>query len=91
MKPTSHTTHSGKKSPLTDYHYHSVALGGFTGSCAKTATFSLRNISRDYFDGEANRDFLTDLAVFGTLLAVALVPIISGASAVIDLARALAF
>jgi hypothetical protein len=90
MKPTSFTSANRKQFPITDYHYHSVALGGVHSQCLGT-TNSLRNISRDYFDAEASRDLFTDVAVFGTLLAVAVVPIVSGASAIIDLVRALTF
>jgi hypothetical protein len=51
----------------------------------------LRDISRDYFDKESNHDFLSDDAVFGTLIATAAVPIIAGLSAVFELCRALPF
>jgi len=49
----------------------------------------LRDISRDYFDKESNHDFLSNAAVFGTLIATAAVPIIAGLSAVFELCRAL--
>ena len=50
---------------------------------------SLRDISRDYFDAEANREFKTEAAVFGTLIVMAIVPIMAGMSAVAQLLRAL--
>ena len=50
---------------------------------------SLRDISRDYFDAEANREFTTEAAVFGTLIVMAIVPIMAGVSAVVQLLRAL--
>jgi hypothetical protein len=49
----------------------------------------LRDISRDYFDGEANREFTTEAAVFGTLIVMAIVPIMAGMSAVVQLLRSL--
>jgi len=88
MKPTTITNKSGQKFPLVDYHYQSSTLCNCAGPCAKTSK-SLRAISRDYFDGEANHDFLSNAAVFGTLIATAAVPIIAGVRAVIALVRTL--
>ena len=89
MKPTSMTDKNARKFPFVDYHYQTSTLGNFTGRCVRTSKF--RDISREYFDVEANHDFLSDAAVFGTLIATAAVPIIAGLSAVIQLCRALPF
>ena len=93
MKPTTITNKNARKFPFVDYHYQTQTgtMENFTGRCAKTSSKSLRDISRDYFDSEANHDFLRDAAVFGTLIATAAVPIIAGASAVVELCRALPF
>ena len=92
MKPTTLTNKNARKFPFVDYDYQASTLGNFTGRCAKTSTSkSLRDISRDYFDKESNHDFLSDAAVFGTLIATAAVPIIAGLSAVVELCRALPF
>jgi len=91
MKPTTITNKNARKFPFVDYHYQTTTLGNFTGRCAKTSSKSLRDISRDYFDKESNHDFLSDAAVFGTLIATAAVPIIAGLSAVFELCRALPF
>jgi hypothetical protein len=56
--------------------------------CVKRSN-SLRDISRDYFDAEANREFTTEAAVFGTLIVMAIVPIMAGMSAVVQLLRSL--
>ena len=87
MKPTTITNKNARRSPFVDYDYQASTLGNFTARCVKTESKSLRDISRDYFDGEANHDFLTNAAVFGTLIATAAVPIITGLSAVIALVR----
>jgi hypothetical protein len=58
-------------------------------SCCIKPTKSLRDISRDYFENEADYDFLSNAAMFGTLIATAVVPIVGGAFAVLDLVRAL--
>ena len=90
MKPTTITNKNARKFPFVDYHYQTSTLENFTGRCAKTSTSkSLRDISRDYFDKESNHDFLSNAAVFGTLIATAAVPIIAGLSAVFELCRAL--
>ena len=88
MKPTSITDQNARQFPLVDYHYQSMTLDGPVSCCVKP-TKSLRDISRDYFENEANYDFLSNAAMFGTLIATAIVPIVSGAVAVLDIVRAL--
>jgi hypothetical protein len=77
-----------EKFPLVDYRYHAQMLNRSSAPCVKRSN-SLRDISRDYFDAEANREFTTEAAVFGTLIVMAIVPIMSGMSAVVQLLRAL--
>ena len=90
MKPTTPTDKNARQIPFVDFQYQQSNLENFTGHCAKTSTSkSLRDISRDYFETEANHDFLSDAAVFGTLIATAAVPIVIGVNAVIELCRAL--
>ena len=89
MKPTTITNKNARKFPFVDYDYQASTLGNFTGRCAKTESKSLRDISRDYFDKESDNDFLSNAAVFGTLIATAAVPIIAGLSAVVELCRSL--
>jgi hypothetical protein len=91
MKPTSITHQNARQFPLVDYHYQTATLGKFNGRCVTLPSKSLRAISRNYFDTEANHDFLSEAAVFGTLIVTAVVPIVAGASAVIELCRALPF
>jgi len=91
MKPTTLINKDARKFPFVEYNYQASSLEDLTGRCAKTSSKSLRDISRDYFDSEANYDFLSDAAVFGTLIVTAAVPIIAGLSAVVELCRALPF
>jgi hypothetical protein len=96
MKPTLKNFRSHKRAdaletesprfPITNWNYQSVALGGFSGHCAKL-TPSFRDISRDYFDKEAHNNFAKEAALFGTMLAMAAMPLISTALAVIHLLR----
>jgi hypothetical protein len=90
MKPTTLTNNGAWKFPLVDYHYQASTLGKVSGRCV-TVTKSLRDISRDYFDGEADHDFLSNAAIFGALIVSAVVPIISSAAAMIQLVRGLPF
>jgi hypothetical protein len=88
MKPIRYTQSNAEKFPLVDYCYHAPMLKGSGVPCIKRSN-SLRDISRDYFDAEANREFTTEAAVFGTLILMAVVPIMAGMSAVLQLLRAL--
>ena len=49
----------------------------------------MRDITRDYFDAEANREFLSEAAVFTALIGMAVVPIATGVSAVLHLLNVL--
>ena len=84
MKPLPNTQSNARKFPLVDYHYHAPILNGSSAPCLKTSK-SLRNITRDYFDGEADREFISEAAVFTTLIAMAIVPIVTGISAMLQL------
>jgi hypothetical protein len=91
MKPLLHindrrTDQSVRKSPIIDFNYHSVVLGS-TGRCAKVVRPSFHSLSRDYFNTEARRYFLAEAVVFGGIMAMALLPILNGARAMIDLVR----
>jgi hypothetical protein len=88
MKPTFITTRSEKRFPLIECNYHSVALSGYRGRCAKPAAPSFRNISRLYFQKEARQDFFGEAILFAILVVAATVPMVSGAYAIIQLCRA---
>ena len=88
MKPTQNIRLDSQKFPLVKYCYHAPMLNPSSAPCVKRSN-SLRDISRDYFDAEANREFTTEAAVFGTLIVMAIVPIMAGMSAVVQLLRSL--
>jgi hypothetical protein len=88
MKPLPNIQSNTQKFPAIDYHYHASMLRGSSAPCLNTSK-SLRDISRDYFDAEANREFISEAAVFATLIVMAIVPIVSGISAVLQLFSAL--
>jgi hypothetical protein len=88
MKPTNHTNKNTRKFPSVDYHYQASSLENLTGRCAQLSN-SFRDISRDYFDTEENRDFLSNAAIFAALIGSALIPIAASASAMVELVRTL--
>jgi hypothetical protein len=88
MKPLPNTQPNERKFPLVDYSYQAPILNGSSAPCLKTSK-SLRDISRDYFDAEANREFISEGAVFTALIVMAIVPIVAGISAVLQLFSAL--
>jgi hypothetical protein len=88
MKPTINTHKDARKFPFVEYQYRASSLEDLTGRCAKISN-SFRDISRDYFDTEENKDFLSNAAIFAALIASALIPIATSASEMIHLVRAL--
>lgn len=88
MKTSPNFRTGAQKFPLVDYCYRAPMFNASSAPCVKRSN-SLRDISRDYFDAEANREFTTEAAVFGTLIVMAIVPIMTGLSAVVQLLRAL--
>lgn len=88
MKPMPNIKTNARKFPLVDYHYHAPMLDGATAQSLKSSK-SLRDISRDYFDAEANREFMSEATVFTALIGMAIVPIAAGISAVFQLLSAL--
>ena len=88
MKPTFITTRNQKRFPLIDCNYHSATLSGYHGRCAKAKAPSFRNISRQYFQKEARREFVGEALLFAMLIVTAAAPLVSGAYAILDLCRA---
>ena len=88
MKPNPNMRPTAQKFPHVEYYYHAPMLNPASARRVKRSN-SLRDISRDYFDAEANREFTTEAAVFGTLIIMAIVPIMSGMSAIVQLLRSL--
>jgi hypothetical protein len=88
MKPTPLINRNARKLPFVEYQYQASKLENVTSRCSKLSN-SFRDISRDYFDNEANYDFLSNAAIFAALITSALLPIVTSASATIHLVRAL--
>jgi len=88
MKSLPNTEPNARKFPLVDYHYHAPMLNGSSASCVQTSK-SLCDITRDYFDAEADREFISEAAVFTALIVMAIMPLVPGISAVLQLLRTL--
>jgi hypothetical protein len=88
MKPTLTTNRTSKRYPITECNYHSLALDGFNGRCAKVSVPSFRSISRDYFETEEPKSFLSEAALFATMMVTVAVPLVGGVFAIIELCRA---
>jgi hypothetical protein len=89
MKPTfqtngARTRECAHKVPITDFNYHSIVLSECSGRCAGVVTPSFHTLSRDYFKTEARQYSLAETVVFAAIMATAVLPILNGASAVMD-------
>jgi hypothetical protein len=84
MKLLPNTQPNARTFPLVDYHYHGPILNGSSAPCLQTSK-SLRDITHDYFDAEADREFISEAAVFTALIVMAIMPIVTGISAVLQL------
>jgi hypothetical protein len=73
--------------PITDHNYQSVALSGCSGSRARLAGPSFRNISRGYFDNEARHDFVTEALFFVAIVLTVMPALMSGAYALAHFIR----
>ena len=84
MKSLPNTQPNASKIPIDNYQYQASMLNGSSATCLQTSK-SLRDITRDYFDAEADREFLSEAAVFTALIVMAIMPIVTGISAVLQL------
>jgi hypothetical protein len=90
MKPISLTAHNRRSFPLVDCNYQPMALSEYHARGVRTAEPSFRNISRRYFQKEARRDFVSEAILFALMIVLAAAPLLSTASALSELCRAIA-
>jgi hypothetical protein len=90
MKPTSPTARNSRRFPLVKYNYQPSRLADYYGRCAKTAAPAFWSISREYFQKEARRDFVREAFFFAVIIATAVAPLLSMASALSEFCRAIA-
>lgn len=100
MKPTSTTIDNAsrhdsfdpirrkrRRSPITDYNYHSVPFEHSSAAYASTSPRSFWNITGDYFKNEARYEFLGEAAVFGVIIVTAFLPLLSNGHALMEFIR----
>ena len=90
MKPISLTTPNRRSFPPVDCNYQVMTLDGSHARCVRSAVPSFRNISRDYFQNEARRDFVSEAFLFVLIIVLAAAPLLSTASALTEFCRAIA-
>jgi hypothetical protein len=88
MKPISITSCNSQRFPLIDWNYQPMTIGGYRGQCTKTEAQSFRDISRQYFQNDARRDFIGEAFFFAAVVVTAAAPLLSTASALTELCRA---
>jgi hypothetical protein len=89
MKPITLTAHNNRTFPLVDCNYQPMRLSGYQARCARTEAPSFRNISRQYFQKEARRDFVGEAFLFAIMIVLAAAPLLSTASALSEFCRAI--
>jgi len=90
MKPITLTARNRRSFPLVECNYQPMRLSGYQARCARTDTPSFRNISRQYFQKEARRDFVGEAFLFAVMIVLAAAPLLSAASALSEFCRAIA-
>jgi hypothetical protein len=87
MKPISPTADNSRSFPLVEFSYQPGRLSGYQPRCAKNAARSFRNISSQYFQREARRDFVGEACLFVAIIVTAAAPFFNTASALADFCR----
>ena len=90
MKPITLTARNRRRFPLVECNYQPMRLSGSHARCARSDAPSFRNISRQYFQKEARRDFVGEALLFAAMIILAGAPLFSTASALSEFCRAIA-
>lgn len=72
-----------RKFPLIEFNYQAFSLDRFRGGSGDKPATSFFDISRDYFQREARRNFLAEVAFFLVLAAILAGTFIEGARIII--------
>jgi hypothetical protein len=78
-----------RRSPVTDYNYHSIAFEGSSARYVPTRARSFWNITGDYYKSEARQDFWGEASLWAVLALTAFLPLISNAHALMEFVRAI--
>ena len=75
--------------PVTDYSYHSVAFGGFSGCKMRNPEQSFWNIAGNYLKDEARHDFWTEATLFAFIAITAALALMNNLHVLIEFMRAI--
>jgi hypothetical protein len=89
MKPISITTRNSRNFPLIDCNYQPMRFGKYQGQSTRAERPCFLNISRQYFQKQARRDFVGEAFFFAVIVLTAAAPLLSTASALTELCRAI--
>ena len=64
-----------------------MEMSAYNAHCTDANNNSFR-VSREYFNNEAARDFLSEAAVFTVIMLTAALPLLNSVHAIVDLIRA---
>ena len=80
-----------RRMPVTDYTYHSVAFGEFSGRSMRNPAQPFWNIADNYLKDEARHDFWSEATLFAFITVTAALPLINNLHALIEFMRAITF
>ena len=78
-----------RRTPVTDYSYHSVAFGGFSGRYMRNPAQSFWKITGNYLKDEARYDFWSEATLFVVITITAALPLMNNLHALIEFMRAI--
>ena len=78
-----------RRMPVTDYSYHSVALGGFSGRYMRSPAQPFWSIAGNYLKDEARHDFWSEATLFAFITVTAALPLMNNLHALIEFMRAI--
>jgi hypothetical protein len=81
------TARTSGVAPKTDFNYQATTLEDVRGRRVGDCKPPFRALSRDYFAREAHHDFASEAVFFSLLMMTTVVPLLDGASAVVELIR----
>ena len=83
------TERQSRRMPVTDYRYHSVAFGEFSGRYMRNPAQPFWNIADNYLKDEARHDFWSEAALFAVITVTAALPLMNNLHALIVFVRAI--
>lgn len=87
--PFDRAARKSRRSPITDYNYHSVAFGGSSRRYTRYPPQSFWKIAGDYLKDEARHDFQSEGMLFAVISITAALTLINNVHALIEFVRAI--